>query len=139
MPTWIPQRPATGHTLIEQQSTPALALGQMAPVAFSALGRAGLLVAVSSNVPTWLSLYSSTAARDADGERLITADPTADSGVLLDLALEAGRELLLPPGCTYLNAETPPASVLYGQVRRASGESTALVVTIQIRALVLAL
>ena len=139
MATWIAQRPATGRIHLEQQSTPVLAIGQSAAIAFSALGRAGLLVAVQSSEAAWISLYSSAAARSGDSQRLITADPAAGSGVLLDAALEAGQELLLPPGCTYLNAEEPGAALLYGLVRRHSGSGDPAVVNVQLRAMVLAL
>lgn len=139
MATWIAQRPATGRIHLEQQSTAPLAIGQAAPLVFSALGRAGLLVALQSSEAAWISLYSTDAARSGDSQRLITTDPAAGSGVLLDAALEAGQELLLPPGCTYLNAEEPGAALLYGLLRRHQGTAEAVVVSVQLRAMVLAL
>ena len=139
MATWIPQRPATGRLHREQQSTAMLAIGQSATLTFSALGRAGILVAASCSQLAWFTLYSSEAARNADGERLITTDPETSSGVLLDAVLEAGQELLLPPGCTYFNAEDPGDALLYGLVRRHSGSGGAAALTVQLRAMVLAL
>ena len=139
MATWIPQRPASGRLQLEQQRTAVLAIGQSAPLAFSGLGRAGLLVAVQCSHPAWFTLYSAAAARSKDAERLITTDPATGSGVLLDAALESDQELLLPPGCTYLNAEEPGSALLYGLVRRHTGSGDAAVVSVQLRAMVLAL
>ncbi len=84
-------------------------------------------------------IAQTTIYNSGDSQRLITTDPAAGSGVLLDAALEAGQVLLLPPGCTYLNAEEPGAALLEALLRRHQGTAEAVVVSVQLRAMVLAL
>lgn len=136
MATWVPQPSAFGRTLSEERSTAALAAGAEAMLRFETIGRAGLLLSVTASHPAWFTLYATAEQRSADGSRALTEDPALDAGVLVDVLLEAGRELPLN-GVIYLNNESPQQPLIYGRLRRQGGAgSEALTVTL--KALVLA-
>jgi hypothetical protein len=60
-----------------------------------------------------VSFYSSAAAREADGSRPITEDPSPGSGVLLDLVTtSAALTITAPAGGTYCSTENAAAAPL---------------------------
>jgi hypothetical protein len=81
-----------------------------------------------------VSLYSSAAAREADGSRPITRDPAPGSGVLLDLATTAeALSITAPPGGTYFTSEVTTASPqppLRALVRNTGTAQAAIAVTV---------
>ena len=91
-------------------------------------------MAVSTDAPAWVSLYSSAAAREADGSRPITQDPAPGSGVLLDLVTTASAlTTTAPPGGTYFTSEVTVASPqppLRALVRNTGTSQAAIAVTV---------
>ncbi len=113
---WI-QREAQ-RRLTEQQELSTMAGPVLRPLRFELLGSAGLLLKVRCDHPAWLSFYVSEAALVADGGRPQGQDPAPSSGVVCDLLFTAGMlELLLPPGVSWANQDSPLAPVLHGVLR----------------------
>ena len=106
-------------------------------LAFSLLGTDGRFIAVGCSIPAWLSFYASAAARDADAQRPITADPSPSAGVLLDLHFNAQTSwLLLPPGATYSNADTPLQARIWATLRPDAHGQDSPAATVSVLALV---
>jgi len=110
MASWLPRTRLPGEQLsVTRISTPLLP-GASALLDLPGLGRLGHFIAISTDAPAWLSFYSSTAAREADGSRPINRDPSPGSGVLLDLVTtSSGESIAAPPGGTYFCSDCPPA------------------------------
>jgi hypothetical protein len=87
----LPSRTTSTHT------SASLATG--ASEAYTIAVAAGMrAIRVSSTRPAWLRVYASSAYRTSDAARLITADPTGDHGVLLEVVTTAAiSSLLLSP------------------------------------------
>ena len=110
MASWQPRTRVPGEQVsVTRTSTPLLP-GASALLDLPGLGRLGHFLSVSTDAPAWLSFYSSTAAREADGSRPISRDPEPGSGVLLDLATTADAlSVAAPPGGTYFCSDGSPA------------------------------
>jgi hypothetical protein len=89
MANWLPRTQLPGQQVSVSATTTPLLPGASALLDLQCLGRLGHVLAVSTDAPAWVSLYSSAAAREADGSRPISLDPAPGSGVLLDLATTA--------------------------------------------------
>jgi hypothetical protein len=70
----------------------------------------GVALNITTNVPAWVRIYASVAAQTADSSRLITVDPVAGSGVLLEVLTTADA----------LSIDLSPVAILYS----ATGDTT---------------
>ena len=101
MASWLPRTQVPGQQVSVTRTTTPLLPGASALLDLPGMGRLGHFLAISTDAPAWLSLYSSANARDADGSRPVSRDPAPGSGVLLDLATTAEALVVsAPPGGT---------------------------------------
>jgi len=130
MANWLPRTQVPGQRLSVSATTTPLLPGASALLDLPSLGRLGHFLSVSTDVPGWVSFYSSAAAREADGSRPITQDPTPGSGVLLDLATTtAALRVTAPPGGTYFSTDgTTP--LLRAVVRNTGTAQAAIALTV---------
>ena len=133
MASWLPRTQVPGQQVSVTATTTPLLPGASALLDLPGLGRLGHFLAISTDAPAWVSFYSSTAAREADGSRPMARDPTPGSGVLLDLATTApALTVSAPPGGTYFSMESgtttqPPLRAL---VRNTGTAQAAIAVTV---------
>jgi hypothetical protein len=60
---------------------------------------------IVTDYPAWVRIYADAASQSADSARLITEDPTAGSGVLLEVLTAAGAlTIVLSPTCTLFHS-----------------------------------
>ncbi|QPN56581.1 hypothetical protein I1E95_16260 [Synechococcus sp. CBW1107] len=138
MANWLPRTQVPGQRLSVSATTTPLLPGASALLDLPGLGRLGHFLAVSTDAPGWVSFYSSASAREADGSRPITQDPTPGSGVLLDLVTtSASLTVAAPPGGTYFSTESPAAAPLLRAVVRNTGTAQAAI-ALTVTAVVLA-
>jgi hypothetical protein len=134
MASWLPRTQLPGQQVSVTQTTTPLLPGASALLDLPGLGRLGHVLAVSTDAPGWVSFYSSAAAREADGSRPITQDPTPGSGVLLDLVTTASAlTVTAPPGGTYFTSEVTvpsPQPPLRALVRNTGTAQAAIAVTV---------
>jgi hypothetical protein len=134
MANWLPRTQVPGQQVSVTHTTTPLLPGASALLDLPGLGRLGHVLAVSTDAPAWVSLYSSAAAREADGSRPITQDPAPGSGVLLDLVTTtAALTITAPPGGTYFTSEVTVASPqppLRALVRNTGTSQAAIAVTV---------
>ena len=135
MANWLPRTQVPGQRVSVSATTTPLLPGASALLDLPGLGRLGHFLAVSTDAPSWVSFYSSAAAREADGSRPITQDPAPGSGVLLDLATTASAlTITAPPGGTYFSSDgvTSPNSppLLRVLVRNTGTAQAAIAVTV---------
>ena len=130
MANWLPRTQVPGQQVSVSATTTPLLPGASALLDLPGLGRLGHFLAVSTDAPGWVSFYSSAAAREADGSRPITQDPTPGSGVLLDLATTtASLTVTAPPGGTYFSTDgTTP--LLRAVVRNTGTVQAAIALTV---------
>jgi hypothetical protein len=138
MANWLPRTQVSSQRVSVSVITTPLLPGASALLDLPGLGRLGHFLAVSTDSPGWVSFYSSAAAREADGSRPITQDPTPGSGVLLDLAITtAALTVTAPPGGTYFSTETAAAAPLLRALVRNTGTAQAAI-ALTVSAVVLA-
>jgi hypothetical protein len=134
MANWLPRTQLPGQQVSVTRITTPLLPGSSALLDLPGLGRLGHFLAISTDAPAWVSLYSSAAAREADGSRPINRDPAPGSGVLLDLATTAeALSITAPPGGTYFTSEVTTASPqppLRALVRNTGTSQAAIAVTV---------
>ena len=135
MASWLPRTQVPGQRLSVSATTTPLLPGASALLDLPGLGRLGHFLAVSTDAPGWVSFYSSSAAREADGSRPITLDPAPGSGVLLDLVTTtAALTVTAPPGGTYFSADgaSAPSSppLLRALVRNTGTAQAAIALTV---------
>jgi hypothetical protein len=135
MANWLPRTQVPGQRLSVSATTTPLLPGASALLDLPVLGRLGHFLTISTDAPGWVSFYSSAAAREADGSRPISQDPTPGSGVLLDLATTTSNlTVTAPPGGTYFSsdggsaANSPP--LLRALVRNTGTAQAAIAVTV---------
>jgi hypothetical protein len=138
MASWLPRTQLPGQQVTVTRTTTPMLPGSSALLDLPGLGRLGHFLAVSTDAPAWVSLYSSAAAREADGSRPISRDPEPGSGVLLDLLTTTGGEVIgAPPGGTYFCSDFDPAAAppgaqpsLRALVRNTGSSQVAIAVTV---------
>ena len=135
MANWLPRTQVPGQRVSVSATTTPLLPGASALLDLPGLGRLGHFLAVSTDVPGWVSFYSSAAALEADGSRPITQDPAPGSGVLLDLVTtSAALTVTAPPGGTYFSTDgamapySPP--LLRALVRNTGTAQAAIALTV---------
>ena len=136
MANWLPRTQVPGQQVSVSATTTPLLPGASALLDLPGLGRLGHFLAVSTDAPGWVSFYSSAAAREADGSRPITKDPTPGSGVLLDLATTtAALTITAPAGGTYFTSEATtatPQPPLRALVRNTGTTQAAIALTVNV-------
>ncbi len=134
MANWLPRTQLPGQQVSVTRTTTPMLPGSSALIDLPDLGRLGHFLAVSTDAPAWVSFYSSSAARQADGSRPLNRDPTPGSGVLLDLVTTTtGETIAAPPGGTYFTSEVSSASPqppLRALVRNTGQSQAAIAVTV---------
>jgi hypothetical protein len=134
MANWLPRTQLPGQQVRVTGTTTTLLPGSSALIDLPGLGRLGHFLAVSTDAPAWVSFYSSSAARQADGSRPFNRDPAPGSGVLLDLVTSNASEVIAaPPGGTYFTSEVSSASPqppLRALVRNTGQSQAAIAVTV---------
>jgi hypothetical protein len=138
MANWLPRTQVPGQRVSVSAITTPLLPGASALLDLAGLGRLGHFLVVSTDAPSWVSFYSSAAAREADGSRPISRDPAPGSGVLLDLVTTASAlTVIAPPGGTYFSTETAAAAPSLRALVRNTGTAQAAI-ALTITAVVLA-
>ncbi len=134
MASWLPRTQVPGQQVSVTATTTPLLPGASALLEIPGLGRLGHFLAISTDAPAWVSFYSTTAAREADGSRPMVRDPASGSGVLLDLATTATALTVdAPPGGTYFSSEATtatPQPPLRALVRNTGIAQAAIAVTV---------
>jgi hypothetical protein len=134
MANWLPRTQVPGQRVSVTATTTPLLPGASALLDLPGLGRLGHFLAISTDAPGWVSFYSSASAREADGSRPITKDPTPGSGVLLDLATTtATLTITAPAGGTYFTSEATtatPQPPLRALVRNTATTQAAIAVSV---------
>jgi hypothetical protein len=134
MANWLPRTQVPGQQVSVTRTTTPLLPGSSALLDLPGLGRLGHFLAISTDAPAWVSLYSSAAALEADGSRPLSRDPAPGSGVLLDLATIAeALSITAPPGGTYFSSEvtnTSPQPPLRALVRNTGTSQAAIALTV---------
>lgn len=97
-----------------------------------ALGKSGIIYAVTLSAPGRLRLYATSAERTADAARVAGEDPGFNSGLLLDLLLntDTGLTWALSPKAVFENGDGPASTSIYYAVENLSGAAAAITVTI---------
>jgi hypothetical protein len=117
--------------VLEERTTAMVEAPALLELTFEQLGTDGRFIGVGCSRPAWITFYGSAAARAADAQRPITADPSPSAGVLLDLHFnEQVQWLTVPPGATYSNADSPLQARIWAVVRTEQAGSHAAVVTV---------
>ena len=138
MASWLPRTQLPGQSVRVSATTTPLLPGASALLDLAGLGRLGHFLVISTDAPGWVSLYSSAAAREADGSRPITQDPAPGSGVLLDLVTTSSAlTITAPPGGTYFSSEPAAATPLLRALVRNTGTAHAAI-AVTVSAVVLA-
>jgi hypothetical protein len=91
----------------------SLATGAADATQTAPLGKGTIALVIQTDHPAWVRIYASAAAQSADSARLVTIDPTAGSGVLLDV-LTSGSALtivLSPPLILFSSDGSSPVSL----------------------------
>jgi hypothetical protein len=135
MASWLPRTQVPGQQVSVIATTTPLLPGASALLDLPGLGRIGHFLSIGTDAPSWVSFYSSAAAREADGSRPMTRDPAPGSGVLLDLATTAAVLTVdAPPGGTYFTSDGGSASnsppLLRALVRNTGTSQAAIAVTV---------
>jgi len=95
------------------------------------VGKGCTVIRIATDYPAWVRIYASEAARTADAAREQTTDPTAGSGVLLDVATVAGAlSIDLSPAVFLASLESSPATYLPITVTNNDTGSRAITVTV---------
>ena len=127
---WGPAAPSAGGGAgVDRTSETQTSTGGLAT--FSAIGRSGVLVSISSTEDAWVTLYSTQSARTADGARIFEEDPIAGSGILAEIYTSGGGTITATPGTTYFNAESESPDEIYASIRTKAGAPVVSDITVQ--------
>ena len=94
------------------------------------VGKGCIIVKIATDYPAWVRIYSSVAAQSADASRPSTTDPTAGSGVLLEVITVSGNLTInLSPAAMAYSLEASPGTTLPITVTNNDSVSRAITVT----------
>jgi hypothetical protein len=84
------------------------------------------LLGMTVEIPAWVRLYTTAAARTADASRLETEDPLPGSGVIAEVITTSNNQtVLFTPATLGFNGDTPAATTVYASVKnKGSGLAT---------------
>jgi hypothetical protein len=106
-----------GSREILTATTGALAINAVGNISITGFKTYALL-AVISEIPAWIRVYASAAARTADAARLETEDPLPGSGVIAEVITTTNNQtVLFTPATIGFNAETPATNTVYLAVK----------------------
>jgi len=89
------------------------------------------ILAISSNNPAWITLYSTYAGMLSDVSRASSVDPVAGTGVVVDVITTTMiPSLTLSPVPMFNNLVSTPMAMAYLSIRNQGGSSVPIVVTI---------
>lgn len=95
------------------------------------IGKGCMMVKVATDYPCWVRIYSSAAAQSADASRDRDTDPTAGSGVLLEVITTSGALAIgLSPAAMAYSLETSPGTTLHITVTNDDTVNRAITVTV---------
>ena len=88
------------------------------------------LYSIEVSAAAWITIYSSTTARDADVARSISTDPTPGSGVIAEIiTLDAYKQYFSPAIVGY-SSEEPPTTDIPLSIYNNSGVDNYIIVTV---------
>jgi hypothetical protein len=106
-----------GSREILTATTGALAINSVGNISITGFKTYALL-AMIVEIPAWVRVYASAAARTADAARLETEDPLPGSGVIAEVITTTDNQtVLFTPATIGFNAETPAANTVYLAVK----------------------
>jgi hypothetical protein len=84
------------------------------------------LLGMTVEIPAWVRLYTTAAARTADASRLETEDPLPGSGVIAEVITTSNNQtVLFTPATLGFNGDAPAATTIYASVKnKGSGLAT---------------
>jgi len=89
------------------------------------------ILSITTSYPAWVTLYTSQTALTSDASRVITADPTAGSGAVVDAYCTTGvPTVVTSPVPTFNNPTSAPMANAYLSVRNMGGSNGPITVTI---------
>jgi hypothetical protein len=96
-----------------------------------AVGKGCMAIKITTDYPAWVRIYSTVAAQTADSTRVITTDPLAGSGVLLEVYTVAGTLTInLSPAAHCYNLEASPDANLPVTITNKDTTPRAITVTL---------
>ena len=111
-------------------TTSSLAAGATDSSQTLAIGKGCLLTKLVTNYPAWVRIYASAADQTADASRPSTIDPTAGTGVLLEVITTSGAlSVDLSPAVIASSLESSPGTTLHITVTNKDSVSRAIQVT----------
>ena len=114
-----------------QVTTDSIASGATDSAKTLTVGKGCMIVKLETDYPCWVRVYSSAAAQSADSARARTTDPTAGSGVLLEVITVAGTLAVgLSPAAMAYSLESTPGTTLHITVTNDDTVSRAITVTV---------
>lgn len=122
--------------LISNRTTSTVFSGSInneATVNLSAPGFKGyLLYKIGTTAAAWVRVYTDTAARTSDASRLITTDPSANSGIIAEVITTGIQTVRLTPGAVGFNDESTPTTSIPLAITNKSGATANISVTLTI-------
>jgi hypothetical protein len=91
------------------------------------------LLAMTVEIPAWVRLYTSSAARTADASRLETEDPLPGSGVIAEVITTSNNQsVLFTPAVIGFNGATPATTTIFAAVKNKGGGLATIQVTLNL-------
>ena len=87
------------------------------------------MLAITTNYPAWVRIYGNSASMTADAGRLITVDPSPNSGIYLDI-LTTGTLYNLNPTAMFTNLDIVLGTTAYASITNMDVVSRAITTTI---------
>lgn len=117
-----------------QATTDSIAANASDAAKTLAVGKGCTAIKIATDYPAWVRIYASAADQTADSARMITVDPTAGTGVLLEALTAAGAGLGvdLAPAAMLYSLESSPGTTLLMTVMNKDSVSRAIQVTVTI-------
>jgi len=88
------------------------------------------LLSLTVSSAMWLRVYPTSALRSADASRLQTAEPSYNSGVILEIISTGPTTYVLTPAIIGFNNDTPLTSTAYFTLTNTSGAATTSNITL---------
>lgn len=103
--------------------------GQTGPINITGY-KSYALFKLQTSAAAWVRIYTSEAARIADGSRLEGVDPAPSSGVLAEVITTGAETVLISPSTIGFNDESPVTTNIPVRVTNKSGSTAAITVTL---------
>jgi hypothetical protein len=90
------------------------------------------LYSITTSTTAWVTIYSSSAARTADSNRIITTDPLPGSGVIAEAITNSSSALtaLFTPAVIGFNSDPTPTGTMYLKIVNTSSSTASVTVTV---------